>query len=314
MYSLKTGLFAAAVGLCGCVQGAAGGVVHFGLFASNYHWQYNGSGPGNAYAFTFNSRIVSDNPEDFSNAVVVHTTAVTPPMYMSDYGSEWTYTSPAYSTASQRNTNFPTGNYAFQVFGGTMGSTAAFRNYPSSNLFPLSAPAFLNINSFQSVDARNEIEFAPGVFVVPAGATGYTYLAIFDGAGNLVAKGDSAPNVGPFTLPANILMPSQTYTVSLYFSCRVHSEGAGFAGASSDAGWDAITSATLSTVRTCGSSDFNGDGDFGTDQDIEAFFACLGGLCCQNCWSGGSDFNGDGDSGTDQDIEAFFRVLSGANC
>jgi hypothetical protein len=68
------------------------------------------------------------------------------------------------------------------------------------------------------------------------------------------------------------------------------------------------------TQPTCGTSDFNGDGDFGTDQDIEAFFACLGGVCCPTCWQGGSDFNGDGDFGTDQDIEAFFRVLSGAPC
>jgi photosystem II stability/assembly factor-like uncharacterized protein len=64
----------------------------------------------------------------------------------------------------------------------------------------------------------------------------------------------------------------------------------------------------------CGTSDFNGDGDFGTDQDIEAFFACLAGVCCPTCFPGGSDFNGDGDFGTDQDIEAFFRVLAGGTC
>jgi|GEM_PF-5724562 len=64
----------------------------------------------------------------------------------------------------------------------------------------------------------------------------------------------------------------------------------------------------------CGTSDFNGDRDFGTDQDIEAFFICLAGACCPTCWQGGADFNGDGDFGTDQDIEAFFRVLSGAPC
>ena len=58
--------------------------------------------------------------------------------------------------------------------------------------------------------------------------------------------------------------------------------------------------------------DFNGDGDFGTDQDIEAFFACLSGNCCTAC--GSADFNGDGDVGTDQDIESFFRVLAGSPC
>ncbi|HYE61799.1 MAG TPA: hypothetical protein VD997_07360 [Phycisphaerales bacterium] len=67
-------------------------------------------------------------------------------------------------------------------------------------------------------------------------------------------------------------------------------------------------------TSNCGPQDFNGDGDSGTDQDIEAFFACLGGTCCDTCYAGGADFNGDGDTGTDQDIEAFFRVLGGNPC
>jgi hypothetical protein len=62
----------------------------------------------------------------------------------------------------------------------------------------------------------------------------------------------------------------------------------------------------------CGSADFNGDGDVGTDADIEAFFACLAGSCCTGC--GSADFNADGDTGTDADIEAFFRVLGGGSC
>jgi hypothetical protein len=62
---------------------------------------------------------------------------------------------------------------------------------------------------------------------------------------------------------------------------------------------------------TC-TADFNGDGDIGTDADIEAFFACLAGTCCPTC--GSPDFNGDGDVGTDADIEAFFRVLAGGTC
>jgi len=59
-------------------------------------------------------------------------------------------------------------------------------------------------------------------------------------------------------------------------------------------------------------ADFNRDGDTGTDQDIEAFFACLGGTCCAAC--GSADVNGDGNVGTDQDIESFFRVLGGGAC
>jgi len=62
----------------------------------------------------------------------------------------------------------------------------------------------------------------------------------------------------------------------------------------------------------CWPADFDGDGSDGTEQDIEAFFACLAGRCCALC--GSADFNSDGDTGTDQDIEAFFRVLAGGAC
>jgi hypothetical protein len=69
-----------------------------------------------------------------------------------------------------------------------------------------------------------------------------------------------------------------------------------------------------SSTPTCGTADFDGDGDVGTDADIEAFFACLAGNCCDTCFELGADFNADGDVGTDADIEAFFRVLAGGNC
>jgi choice-of-anchor B domain-containing protein len=89
-----------------------------------------------------------------------------------------------------------------------------------------------------------------------------------------------------------------------------------------DAGSGSVIEAAVDDLRvfaiecgpTCGTSDFNGDGDVGTDADIEAFFACLAGNCCPTCFAGGADFNGDGDVGTDADIEAFFRVLAGGPC
>ncbi len=88
-----------------------------------------------------------------------------------------------------------------------------------------------------------------------------------------------------------------------------------FLGTSDGTGWFNNVGgfvATLSQAPPC-SADFNGDGDIGTDADIEAFFACLGGSCCATC-PPDADFNGDGDIGTDADIEAFFRVLAGAAC
>ncbi|HYE62626.1 MAG TPA: hypothetical protein VD997_11580 [Phycisphaerales bacterium] len=100
-----------------------------------------------------------------------------------------------------------------------------------------------------------------------------------------------------------------------------------YSTSASSAGWNASTDGAILMANAlrytmpvscpgnqCGPQDYNGDGDSGTDQDIEAFFACLGGNCCDTCFCQGSDFNGDGDIGTDQDIEAFFRVLGGSPC
>ncbi len=81
-----------------------------------------------------------------------------------------------------------------------------------------------------------------------------------------------------------------------------------------DATFGRLLSNTMGAVTPpCETSDFNGDGDAGTDADIEAFFACLAGNCCETC-PPTADFNGDGDIGTDADIEAFFRVLAGGAC
>jgi hypothetical protein len=71
----------------------------------------------------------------------------------------------------------------------------------------------------------------------------------------------------------------------------------------------AASDAATLTVNT---ADFNNDGDMGSDADIEAYFACLGGNCCATC--GSADFDGDGDVGTDADIESFFGVLAGGSC
>jgi len=70
--------------------------------------------------------------------------------------------------------------------------------------------------------------------------------------------------------------------------------------------------AVLAVRADCNSADFDGDGDSGTDLDIEAFIRCVGGLCCDLCQP--PDFDNDGDAGTDADIEFFIYVLGGGTC
>ncbi len=74
---------------------------------------------------------------------------------------------------------------------------------------------------------------------------------------------------------------------------------------------DELADVILVMHNVC-TADFDGDGDVGTDADIEAFFRCLSGNCCAACLP--ADFDGDGDVGTDADIESFFRVLAGGEC
>ena len=90
------------------------------------------------------------------------------------------------------------------------------------------------------------------------------------------------------------------------------------AGAPMTGGTLAVTSGfwtgTEQATPTCGSADFDCDGDTATDFDIEAFFRCIAGTCPSPPCMSTADFNGDGDSATDADIEAFFRVLAGGTC
>jgi hypothetical protein len=103
------------------------------------------------------------------------------------------------------------------------------------------------------------------------------------------------------------LQPNQTLNLWLAFDGFTYvGPGSGPAGARMG-----VVTNTVSLPPDC-SPDFDGDGDIGTDADIEAFFACLAGDCCPTC--GSVDFDGDGDIGTDADIEAFFRVLGGGSC
>ena len=158
---------------------------------------------------------------------------------------------------------------------------------------------------FVNVNELPEIGVQPGAQTVAVGQPVTFSVDATDGdtfqwrrnTVNLTAGGSLAGSNGPtLTISAAQSGDAGSYDVIVGNSCG------------------SVTSdpAMLTVGPSCGSADFNGDGDLGTDTDIEAFFACLSGACCATC--GSADFNGDGDLGTDSDIEAFFRVLGGGSC
>ncbi len=141
-------------------------------------------------------------------------------------------------------------------------------------------------------------------------------LTLFNAFGNVVAQSVSLTAVPAPALVFNTdgSLPAGTYDVAITVGERdLAPSGNGRWHVRGATATDGSVFGLTVLAPACGSADFNGDGDVGTDADIEAFFACLGGNCCAMC-PPDADFNGDGDTGTDADIEAFFRVLAGGTC
>ncbi len=151
-------------------------------------------------------------------------------------------------------------------------------------------------------------------------------VTLFNGSGNQVFQFLSAANGLPpsQTFNSSNPLPAGSYYMALsYQGVQTHPTTAATDGrwhlraTQGNNGFNYAGTVLVSNsdcAPACGTADFDGDGDTGTDADIEAFFACLAGNCCATCYPGGSDFNADGDAGTDADIESFFRVLSGGPC
>ncbi len=137
-------------------------------------------------------------------------------------------------------------------------------------------------------------------------------VTFIDGGATLVCATPTSGTYAPFEALSAFNGQSAMGTWTLTIT-----DGANIDGGTLDS-WTVTTfnsvTPSICSLPACGTADFDGDGDTGTDADIESFFACLSGNCCATCFSGGADFDLDGDTGTDADIEAFFRVLAGGNC
>jgi hypothetical protein len=196
---------------------------------------------------------------------------------------------------------------------------------PGAQLAALAAntvdyPRWLKFNLCQATTATNTVTFD---FSSCAAGSSWGW-SLFDGTGHLVTNAAGAGT------PANVTFDGSTPALTLasgdyYLALSFAYNAVTFATGSDRwhvrnidiSNWqDGVgVSPSWSTCPSsfCCRNDFNGDGDVGTDLDIEDFFACLGGTCCPTC-PPNADFNCDGDVGTDADIESFFRVLSGGPC
>jgi hypothetical protein len=232
---------------------------------------------------------------------------------------------------------------------GSPASFAALAQVPGTPSIPLAGTGSATPSTVQITSTSLlKVTVTPGTAPASTGIAVTTNLSAINGSTSQTfydngTNGDVTAGDNVFSFLATIAEPASAGPVSLPFSVTDAQarNGAGSIGLTLTAAPTgscctgiacSITSAYACTTGSgtyngngtpceastcgfpCGTSDYDGDGDFGTDADIAAFFACLGGDCCPTCYSGGSDFNGDGDSGTDSDIQSFFAVLGGSGC
>jgi hypothetical protein len=121
------------------------------------------------------------------------------------------------------------------------------------------------------------------------------------------------PSVGTVPLSRVIEVPALECEWPLGGLLGMSDDGTSVMGFTKEYWWSTIDTMWIATVSAggCTSADYNGDGEYGDDADIEAFFACLAGRCCLKCIN--TDVNVD--SVTDNaDTEAFFRALASGEC
>ncbi|HYF13986.1 MAG TPA: hypothetical protein VD971_02810 [Phycisphaerales bacterium] len=87
-----------------------------------------------------------------------------------------------------------------------------------------------------------------------------------------------------------------------------------FDAAESSMSLDRVAVDTFTTPVGCDSIDFNGDGLFPDNTDLEDFLSVFGGGPCTTGMCGDTDFNNDGLFPDNVDIEALFSVFGGGNC
>jgi len=83
---------------------------------------------------------------------------------------------------------------------------------------------------------------------------------------------------------------------------------------SGNVSWQTYTVFVGTPPAGCDTIDFNGDGLFPDNQDLEDFLSVFGGGPCSTGTCGDIDFNNDGLFPDNTDLEAFFSVFGGGNC
>ena len=265
------------------------------------------------------------------NAAEVTEVEVTTPeddfVTLSSFGGPvWSNFSGPYASQTDLLTSFPSGPYAFNWSGGTLGSQSAVlqQNFPAG-LWPSSFPRFsvATYSGLQGMDATQPFTIAlvSSFFPAPASeqTTGGFYISTVQPSGLpgaiIYTSQSSGANatLASRVLPANTLQPGTSYFVTwLFAQADLSTPAPAQSGTLEFRNTTRLLFTTAAAPVGCDDIDFNNNDVFPEDQDVIDFFNVLAGADCPTC--NDIDFNNNEVFPEDQDVIDFFNVLAGGTC
>lgn len=260
-----------ATGVGGVAQGA---VTSYDAYYSQYLNQASASPPDvGAAQYRFASRVFLGAASDIASARVQPPGGS--PIAMASAGARYDLFSAYYPTMAAMNSAFPTGTYAFDVAGGTLGVQTGSLNQPVVDGYCAEIPAFAPATyaAMQAVDETQPFTlqfnaFTPG----PLANNTVTFVIAYSQPDNALAQYVVLPRTATsVTIPANALLANHDYLVGLYFSSRIETPNAGFNGTGlSIVAHDRVTFATMRTAtRTCAADIDDGSGTGTRDGGVD---------------------------------------------
>ncbi|WP_435018387.1 hypothetical protein TA3x_000359 [Tundrisphaera sp. TA3] len=194
-----------------------------------------------------------NNPGDLTGALVSSSSPNSPfTLNLTGPGSAY-YGTPAYATKAELDRVIPNGTaYTYRLNGGTFNGQAATLSTPASDSYTSTVPFFTGNTyaALQNVDASRSILLTFNPFTAPAGTTNAsTFLKITRVADGVPVYDMSGPSsLSSASVGANTLAAGTQYNLSIVYSSRISTPGAGFGGATSLISYDLRTELTFTTA------------------------------------------------------------------
>ena len=285
----------AAAGLALGTGSASAGIEFYDIFYNIYYTQTAAdTAPGAPDLYAAACRVTADTFAEVSSATVTFPDGVTIHEMTSTGSNEFIWFAPAFSSAEAMLADEPLGVYRYDVTTTDQVSLEG-QVVPAQTLWSQAVPYFTGstFDRMTAVDSTQDLVLTFNTFSgTPGTNVSVLFLAAFDqDTGAFVGQSEPLdPAHGSVVIPGGTFEGGRRYGIYLYFSNRLELAHAGLGGATSIAGFDRVTHATLTTLPIC-RADFNDDG-FMDIYDFTDFVTCFEGGDCPPGKS--ADYNGDG--------------------